>query len=72
MQSPDCQTLQPLSVSQGWIYYGAMPIVFLPWSFDECCHDTIGDQVAIGFYNGQIWNFDIDRMSLNSILKSSL
>ncbi|KAF7893678.1 uncharacterized protein EAF02_001216 [Botrytis sinoallii] len=30
------------------------------------------DQVAIGVANGQIWNFDIDRTSLNPILKSSM
>ncbi|KAF7921874.1 uncharacterized protein EAE97_011165 [Botrytis byssoidea] len=72
MQSPDCQSLQPLSVGPEWIYYGAMPIVSLPLDINDHCYDTIGDQVAIGGFNGQIWNFDIDRMSLNSILKSSV
>ncbi|TGO70873.1 hypothetical protein BELL_0652g00010 [Botrytis elliptica] len=66
IQSPDYQSLQPLSFRQGWIYYGAMPIIFLPLNF-LCCYDAMGDRVAIGVSNGQVWNFDIDRMSLNSL-----
>ncbi|CCD53466.1 hypothetical protein BofuT4_P135110.1 [Botrytis cinerea T4] len=71
-QSPDYQSLQPLSIGRGWILYGEMPIVHLPFYFGVCCYDTMGDQMAICLINGKVLIFDINRASLDSILKGSV
>ncbi|KAM0127136.1 hypothetical protein ACHAP3_008905 [Botrytis cinerea] len=71
-QSPDYQSLQPLSIRRGWILYGEMPIVHLPFYFEVCCYDTMGDQMAICLINGKVLIFDINRASLDSILKGSV
>ncbi|KAM3156534.1 hypothetical protein ABEW05_002962 [Botrytis cinerea] len=71
-QSPDYQSLQPLSIRRGWILYGEMPIVHLPFYFEVCCYNTMGDQMAICLINGKVLIFDINRASLDSILKGSV
>jgi WD40 repeat protein len=70
-QSPEFESLKTLWVSNQWIFYGVVPVFFLPSDFEPQCHDTRGDQVTIGFSNGRVLSFDISRMSLNSIFKNS-
>ena len=71
MQSPEFESLEDLRVSEQWITYGAMPVFLLSSDFVPRCHDVRGDQVTIGFGNSRVLSFDIDRISLNLILKSS-
>ncbi|OBT95231.2 hypothetical protein VE01_07574 [Pseudogymnoascus verrucosus] len=70
-QSFGFESLENLWVDNQWIYYGAMPIFRLPLDFEVQCHDAIGDQLGIGFRNGQVLSFYINRKSLNSIFKNS-
>jgi WD40 repeat protein len=69
--SSEFESLKSLWVSSQWIFYGAVPVFLLPSDFNPRCYDTRGDQLTIGFSNGRVLNFDIDRMSLNSISKNS-
>ncbi|KAM0139575.1 hypothetical protein ACHAO1_002947 [Botrytis cinerea] len=71
-QSPDYRSLPRLSVDQGWISYGERYIISLPLKFDVQCYDMIGDQMTIAFKNGQVLILDINRVSLESILKGSV
>jgi hypothetical protein len=61
-------SLQSLFVKKQWIFYGRVPFFRLPSDFQSPSYDVQGDQVTIGFRNGQILRFDIDRRSLQSIL----
>ncbi|KIM97029.1 hypothetical protein OIDMADRAFT_105875 [Oidiodendron maius Zn] len=70
MQSPESK-LKDLGVRDHWIYYGEVPVLRLPSDFEQRCHDVRGDQVTVGFSNGRVLNFDINRLSLNSIFKDS-
>ncbi|KFZ24532.1 hypothetical protein V502_00989 [Pseudogymnoascus sp. VKM F-4520 (FW-2644)] len=70
-QSFGFESLENLWVDNQWIYYGAMPIFRLPLDFEVQCHDVIGDQLGIGFRNGRVLSFYINRKSLNSIFKNS-
>ena len=70
-QSSDFKSLKNLWLSNQWVYYGAVPVFFLPTDFEPQCHDVKGDQVAVGLKNGRVLSFDIDRTSLNSIYKHS-
>ncbi|KFY36599.1 hypothetical protein V495_07752 [Pseudogymnoascus sp. VKM F-4514 (FW-929)] len=47
------ESSENLSVYNQWIYYGAMPIFCLPLDFKVECHDSIGDQLGIGFISKQ-------------------
>ncbi|KFY06270.1 hypothetical protein V492_08093 [Pseudogymnoascus sp. VKM F-4246] len=69
-QSLSAESLENLSVGNQWIYYGAMPVFALPLDFEVQCHDAIGDQLAIGFHNGRVLSFYINRKSLNSIFEN--
>jgi WD40 repeat protein len=69
--SPEFELLKNLSVSNQWICYGAVPVFLLPSDFEPRCYDVRGDQVTIGFRNGRVLSFDINRISLNSIFKNS-
>jgi WD40 repeat protein len=71
-QSPDFKSLEYLRVQEQWIYYGVVPIFLLPSDFNPQCYDVRGDQVTIGFTNGRVLSFDIDRISLNSIFNNSV
>jgi hypothetical protein len=44
-------------------------VVLLPSDYNPQSSDTKDDQITIGFSNGRVLNFDISRMSLNSIFK---
>ncbi|CAI7639834.1 unnamed protein product [Penicillium glandicola] len=67
-QDENPYSLQNLFVKQQWIFYGEMPFFRLPSGFEPSSHDVRGDHVAIGFSNGQVLSFDIDRQILQSIL----
>ena len=58
------ELLKPLIVSNQWVYYGALPVLFLPLDFQVRCYNVKGDQVAIGFTNGRVLSFDINRNSI--------
>jgi WD40 repeat protein len=70
-QSPEFESLKNLWVSNQWIYYGVVPVFLLPSDFEPRCYDVRGNQVTIGFWNGRVLSFDINRMSLNSMFKNS-
>lgn len=48
-----------------------MPFFRLPSDFQSSCYDVQGDQVTIGFQNGQVLSFDIDRSILQAILRNT-
>ncbi|KAL4864042.1 hypothetical protein BDV12DRAFT_205946 [Aspergillus spectabilis] len=61
----DSDSLQNLSVRGEWISYGAMPFIRLLPDFHVHCWDTHGDLVVVGFSNGLVSSFNIDRQSLH-------
>ena len=63
--------LEDLWVGNQWIYYGTVPVFRLTSDFEPQCYDGRGNQVAIGFRNGHVLNFEIDRRSLHLALKES-
>lgn len=65
----DSDSLQNLYVRGEWIYYGTMPFLRLLPDFQVCSCDTHGDQVVVGFSNGLVSSFDIDRRSLHQYWK---
>ncbi|CEO59708.1 hypothetical protein PMG11_04375 [Penicillium brasilianum] len=65
----DCDSSKDLYVRNQWICYRGMPFFRLPSGFQPNCHDAQHDQLTIGFQNGQVLSFDIDRRSLLSILR---
>jgi WD40 repeat protein len=71
-QSPEFELLKYLSVSNQWIYYGAVPVFLLPSDFKPQCYAVRDNQVIIGFSNSRVLSFDINRISLNSIFKNSV
>lgn len=60
----------PISVTNEWIYYSGSPVLRLPSDLQPACHDTRDSQVTIGFRNGRVLNFDIDRRNLQLVLSS--
>ena len=66
----DFESLQQLSVSNRWLYYGAVPVPRLQPDSEAACYDVRDDQVTIGFRNGRVLSFDIDRQTLHSALQS--
>jgi len=71
IQRLDYELLEDLWVGNKWIYHGAMPVFRLTSDFELRCYDGKGNQVAIGFSNGFVLSFDIDRRSLHLALKES-
>ena len=67
----DYESLEDLRVQSQWIYYGAVPVFRLTSDFESQSYDGRDDQVAIGFTNGRVLSFTIDRRSLNFALKES-
>jgi hypothetical protein len=70
-KSSDFESLKSLWVSDQWVYYGAVPVFPLQIDFEPECYDVREDQIAIGFENGRVLSFEIDRTSLNSLYKNS-
>jgi WD40 repeat protein len=56
-----------LFVREQWICYERIPFFRLPSDFQPLSYDMLGDKVAIGFENGQVLSFNIDRRILQSI-----
>lgn len=67
--SLDYELLEDLWVGNQWIYYGAMPVFRLTSDFEPRYYDGRGNQAAIGFRNGRVLSFEIDRRSLHLALK---
>ncbi|KAF5856759.1 hypothetical protein ETB97_006748 [Aspergillus alliaceus] len=57
-------SLQNLYVRDDWLCYGAMPFLRLLPDSQADSWDAHGDQVAVGFSNGLVSSFDVDRRSL--------
>ncbi|KAF4627652.1 hypothetical protein G7Y89_g10498 [Cudoniella acicularis] len=70
-QNHEFDLLRCLSVCNQWINYGVVPVFFLPPDFKPQCYDIRGDQVTIEFRNSRVLSFDINRTSLDLILKTS-
>ncbi|KAJ6094247.1 G-protein beta WD- 40 repeats containing protein [Penicillium canescens] len=73
-QDESLDILLGLSVRHEWICYGDMPFFRLPADSQSIyspptCHVVQGDGVALGFENGRVWRFDIDRSSMQSMLE---
>jgi WD40 repeat protein len=63
--------LKDLGVRDHWICYGEVPLLLLRSNFEQQRRDIKVNQVTIGIRNGRVLNFDIDRLSLNSIFNNS-
>ncbi|KAB8070013.1 WD40-repeat-containing domain protein [Aspergillus leporis] len=57
-------SLQNLYVRDEWLCYGAMPFLRLSPDSQADSWDAHGDQVVVGFSNGLVSSFDVDRRSL--------
>ncbi|KAL8998435.1 MAG: hypothetical protein Q9188_006099 [Gyalolechia gomerana] len=68
IQNDHSEVSRNLHISNRWLCYGALPVLRLQPDSMPTCYDVRDDQVAIGFRNGRVLNFDIDRQSLNSII----
>ncbi|KAI9039276.1 uncharacterized protein KD926_009718 [Aspergillus affinis] len=62
----DSDSLQNLCLRDQWLCYGAMPFLRLLPDFYATRWDTHGDRVVVGFDNGQVSSFNIDRRSLQT------
>jgi WD40 repeat protein len=71
VQSPESK-LKDLWIRDHGMCYGELPVFLLPSDFRQQCHNVKGDQVTVAFSNGRVLNFDINRLSLNSIFKNSV
>jgi WD40 repeat protein len=67
-QVTNFDALKDLYFGNQWIYYGVMRLLHLSSDFQPECYDIQGNKLAIGFRNGQVWSFDIDRSSLQRTL----
>jgi WD40 repeat protein len=56
------------SVRNQWIFYEGYAVLFLPPDFRPTCFDVLGDQITVGFLNGRVLTFAIDRNRVQSIL----
>jgi WD40 repeat protein len=65
----DTDLLQNLYVREEWIYYGTMPFLRLLPDLQARSCDAHGDQVVVGFSNGLVSSFEIDRGSLHQYWK---
>lgn len=59
---------QGFSLRNQWIFYEGYPVLLLPSDFRPACFDVLGDQIAVGFLNGRVLSFAIDRSRVQSIL----
>ena len=60
-------SLLSLSIREQWICYERIPFFRLPSDFQPLSYDVRGDQVAIGFGNGQVLSFYVDRRILQTM-----
>jgi WD40 repeat protein len=71
-QNPNFDWSDNICVRNQWIYFGAAAVFRLPPDFKPECYDVRGGEVTIGFHNGRILSFDIDRRSLYSDFVSDI
>lgn len=57
-------SFQDIYVRNQWICYRDMRLLRKPSDFVPECYDTQGDQLTVGFRNGRVLSFNIDRSSL--------
>lgn len=62
--------VEDLWVGNQWIHYGASPVLRLPFDFMPNCFDVQGDHIAIGFKNGLVLSFGIDREHLERVFRN--
>lgn len=62
------ESFKGLYVKDQWIYCGVLPVLRLPPGLEETTHDVHGDQITIGFKDGRILTFRIDRSYFQSTL----
>ncbi|CBF86026.1 hypothetical protein AN2021.2 [Aspergillus nidulans FGSC A4] len=62
----DSDSLQSLCHRDQWLCYGAMPFLRLSPDFYVTRWDAHGDRVVVGYDNGQVSSFNIDRRSLQA------
>ncbi|KAF7524995.1 hypothetical protein PCG10_005346 [Penicillium crustosum] len=60
-------SLQNLYLRDEWLCYGAMPILRLLPDYHVDPWDANGDHLAVGFSNGVVSSFDIDRRGLQPL-----
>ncbi|CAI7600497.1 unnamed protein product [Penicillium discolor] len=60
----DPDSLQNLYLRDEWLCYGAMPFLRLLPDYQVDSWDANGDHMAVGFSNGLVSGFDIDRRGL--------
>ena len=65
-ESADVELSRHLRISKQWIYYRATPILRLAVDFVPQCYAERGNQLVIGFGNGQVLSFDIDYSVLGT------
>jgi WD40 repeat protein len=61
-------SVRDIYVINQWICYGDMPLIRIPSEFIPSCDDAQGDQLTVGFSNGRVLSFNIDRSSLQSMM----
>lgn len=67
----DNSELSQLYVNDDWLYYKSFPILLLRPDSEPTCYDTYNDRISVGFKNGRVLTFDIDRLLLGSALQCS-
>lgn len=65
--SSPLEKIDDLYVRGRWILYGDLPILRLPFDFELLRYDVQDDRVAIGFGNGRVLGFIIDRTRLQAL-----
>ncbi|KAJ5207896.1 hypothetical protein N7449_002275 [Penicillium cf. viridicatum] len=66
-QEGNPSSLLSLFIREQWICYERIPFFRLPSDFQPLSYDVRGDQVAIGFGNGQVLSFYVDRRILQTM-----
>ncbi|KAJ5088692.1 G-protein beta WD- 40 repeats containing protein [Penicillium angulare] len=65
--SSEMRSFQDLYVRDQWICYGDISLLRMPSNFIPTCEDVRGDLLTIGFENGRVLSFNIDRSMVQSI-----
>ncbi|KAL9625286.1 MAG: hypothetical protein Q9160_000688 [Pyrenula sp. 1 TL-2023] len=66
-------TFQPsnklsINIRDQWVYLATAAVLRFPADLEAVCFDVQGDQMAVGFRNGQVLSFDIDYRRLRADL----
>lgn len=65
---PRVNSLSCLLVKDQWIVYGSLQLLRFPAEFNATCYDSEGDRITVGFKNGRVLCFTIDRQMLSTLL----